>query len=181
MPSSLQDQLLAAGLISKKDATQANKKKNKQKKQQLKSKKPVVDENKARLEAERAAAAERDRELNRARQEDLHKRELAAQVKQLILSNRITKDGDVDYNFSYQSKVKKISVSQKQFTALEKKLLAIGINGDQFELIPAAVASKIEQRVPDAVLFCENKDVFELSEEEKDWYQDFEIPDDLDW
>ena len=181
MSSSLQDQLLSAGLISKKAATQVSKQKKKQKKQQLKSKQPIVDENKLRLEAERAAAAARDRELNKARQEKLRERELVAQVRQLILTNRIPKDGELEYNFSYDAKVKKIHVNQKQFTALEKQLLAVAVNGDQFELIPAAVATKIQSRDPSAVLFCENKDVFELSEEEKDWYQDFEIPDDLDW
>jgi len=182
MAKSLQDQLLSAGLVSKDKAKQVKKQKKKQNRQQLKSKVEVVNETAEAVKAKAAAQAERDRELNQQRQEELRQRELQAQIKQLVLCNRINRrGGEESYNFNFDSKIKKIYVTAQQFTALEKRLLAIIALGEDFELVPSVIADKIALRDESVVIYnTETKDI-ELTQEEEDWYKDFEIPDDLDW
>jgi len=182
MAKSLQDQLLSAGLVSKDKAKQVKKQKKKQNRQQLKSKTEVVNETAEAVKAKAAAQAERDRKLNQKRQEELRQRELKAQIKQLVQCNRIDRrGGEESYNFNFESKIKKIYVTSKQFTALEKRLLAVIVLGEDFELVPSVIADKIAERDASVVIYNTETKNIELTEEEEDWYKDFEIPDDLDW
>jgi uncharacterized protein YaiL (DUF2058 family) len=43
------------------------------------------------------------------------------------------------------------------------------------------VAEKIAERDAGRVILCDKVDDVALTEEEKDWYKDYEIPDDLMW
>ncbi|PKN46382.1 MAG: DUF2058 domain-containing protein, partial [Deltaproteobacteria bacterium HGW-Deltaproteobacteria-16] len=88
MGNPLQEQLLKAGLASKKQAKKAEHEKRISRKQND-GKSPDVA-NKAR--EEQAAKEQRNRELNRERAEETRLRELKAQVKQLIETNRLPKD-----------------------------------------------------------------------------------------
>lgn len=178
MSNSLQNQLLKMGLVDEKKVNQVKKEKHKQAKQQGK-KAQAVDEA-ARL-AQQAAAqkAERDRELNRQRKEEAERRALAAQVRQLIEVNRLPKgDGEIAYNFSDGSMVKRLYVTEQVQRQLGLGRLAIVRLDEEYELVPTAVAEKIRQRDEGCVILCNEP---EQHSDEDDPYADYQIPDDLMW
>ncbi|MRI32319.1 DUF2058 domain-containing protein [Endozoicomonas sp. OPT23] len=187
MSKSLRDQLMGAGLATKQQALKAKSSTKKKKKQAVKSGE-MTEQEKRRIELEKQKAeqAARDRELNRKLEDERQQKAIQAQVRQLIEMNTISRDrGELGYNFVVDSKVKKIYVTQEQQERLSRSLYAIGIlmNGteEEFRIIPTTVATKIQERIPTAVVIQETKVGEELTEEEKDWYADFEIPDDLMW
>ena len=119
--STLQDQLLKAGLVNDKQAKKVKKDKRKTDKVQRKSKEVVVDETKAQVAKARAEKVDRDRELNEQRMAEAERKAIAAQVKQLIQMNRQPKGGgDTAYNFTDGKQIKKIFVSDKVRKLLER-------------------------------------------------------------
>lgn len=182
--ASLQEQLLKAGLADAKKAKQINKEKRKQAKQAPKGQQQVDE---AKLAAKQALAekAERDRELNRQRQEQAEQRAIAAQIKQLIEMNRVPRpkpsggDEDIAYQFAHGKKIKKIYVTKKLQEQLVRGLLAIVELDGSYELVPAKVAEKIALR--DAGRILVKNDSASDAVDEDDPYADYQIPDDLMW
>lgn len=182
MSKSLRDQLLGSGLASKRQAQNAHTS-NKKQKQQAQKSGQMTEQEKRRIELqkERAAQAEKDRELNRQQEAQRQKKAIEAQVIQLIETNQISRHGgENEYKFVVDGKIKKIYVQADQQKQLERGLLAIAILGEDFALIPAPVATKISERKSEAIV-SQSEQSDNLTEEEKDWYADFEIPDDLMW
>lgn len=178
MPS-LKDQLLKAGLVDEKKARQIEKQKRKQAKQTPKGQ---VQTNEVREQAQqtRAERAAKDKEINRQRQQAAEAKAIAAQIKQLIDTNRIDrKDGDIAYQFSDGKKIKKLYVTQLLQTQLINGVIAIVRNGDKYELVPAPIADKIKQRDESMVLVQNVAGKTEIDED--DPYADYQIPDDLMW
>ena len=174
--SSLKDQLLNAGLVSKKQAQQAGKQKHRQKQQ---GQDTEAQQAKLRAEQARKEKAERDRELNRQRQQAAEEKAIAAQIKQLIETNRISMaDGETPYNFTDGSKIKKLYVTELQSTQLSKGILAIVRLGEGYALVPFKVAERIAQRDETIVLVL-HQGGDEIDED--DPYADYQIPDDLMW
>ncbi|WP_305461707.1 DUF2058 domain-containing protein [Photobacterium leiognathi] len=169
---SLQEQMLQAGLIDKKKLKKAGKSSKKSRTQ--------AKEAKAVVEANRQAQLEKDKELNRARDEEAKAKELASQIKQLIEMNRLDrKEGDIGYNFTDGSTVKKIYVDKTMQDQLVNGRLAIARYQDGYEVIPAGVADKIALRDEQSIVV--NNTVDESIVDEDDPYADFVIPDDLMW
>lgn len=178
--STLQDQLLKAGLVDAKKAKQASKDKRKQDKVNRKTKQPVVDETKANVQKAKAEKAERDRQLNAERNAQAQKKAIEAQIKQLISLNAKSKgDGDIAYSFTDANKIKKIYVSALVQDQLTRGQLAIARAGDNYEVVPAAIAEKIVAR-DESFIVCQNQRSQETLEED-DPYADYQIPDDLMW
>ena len=180
--ASLQDQLLKAGLIDNKKAKQANKEKRKETNVSRRSAEPVVDEVKQSAEKARLEKAERDRELNRKREEELQQRAIAAQIKQLTENHRQPKDagkGDVEYNFTHGKLIKKMRVSALVKEQIVRGILAVVKLGEGYELVPRIVADKIAQRDATAVVVANVKVAQQVDED--DPYKDYVIPDDLMW
>jgi len=181
--ASLQDQLLKAGLIDVKKAKQAKKEKRKETNVARRSAEPVVDEVKQQIELTRAEKAERDRELNRQRNEELQQKAIAAQIKQLIENHRQSKEagqGDVEYNFTDGKVIKKIRVSAAVQQQIVRGQLAVVRLGEGYELVPRVVADKISLRDEKAVIVANTK-ASAVQEDEDDPYKDYVIPDDLMW
>ena len=180
--SSLQDQLLKAGLVDAKKAKQVKKDKRKSQKQQHKSKEVAVDETKAAAAQARAEKAEKDRKLNEERKLEAERKAIAAQIKQLIEVNRQAKSErgqeESAYNFTDGKQIKKIFVSAPVQEQLSKGRLAIVKLGEGYELVPAAVADKIRQRDEACVV---SQQAASQDVDEDDPYADYEIPDDLMW
>ena len=150
MGNPLQDQLLKAGLATKKQAKKAEHEKFISRKQN-KGEGPPVPGSKAR--EEQAAQERRNRELNRERLEETRLREQKAQVKQLIETNRLAKDDRGEpYHFVVQNKIKRIFVAEEMIDGLSRGQLAIVSLGTSFEVVPAKVARQIASRDPEAVL-----------------------------
>ena len=179
--SSLQDQLLKAGLVSKSQVQKAKTDKKKSKKAQRKSKEVVVDESKLNAQKAKEEKIEKDRQLNAKKQAEAEQKAIQAQVKQLIQTNIISKDdGEVAYHFKDGNIIKKIYITEALQEQLMKGRLSIGIIDDRYELIPTGVADKIAQRDEDAVIrvIAENEDG---NQDDDDPYADYKIPDDLMW
>lgn len=178
MPS-LQDQLLKAGLVDKKAAKQASKDKRKQQKVAKKSAQPQVDETKQAVEKARAEKAARDRALNAERDAIAQQKAIAAQIKQMVDTNKQSKgDGDIAYNFTFEKKIKKIYVSAAvQAHLIAGRLVIVGLE-ERFEVVPKVIAEKIQERDPNMVVVAPKQ---ETPDDEEDPYADYQIPDDLMW
>jgi uncharacterized protein YaiL (DUF2058 family) len=181
MSNSLFDQLKKTGLVDDKKANKVKKEKYKTQKQQIKQHKETPSDE-ARLQAQRAQAekAERDRLLNQQRQAEAERKAIAAQIRQLIETNRISeRDGEVAYNFTDGSKVKRLYISEELHRQLGRGRLAIVRLGEGYELVPTPVAEKIRQRDEACVVVCDQPSGDQPDAE--DPYADYQIPDDLMW
>lgn len=177
--SSLQEQLLKAGMVDKKKIKQIKQEKYQQAKQQPKGKAPVDEAKELARKAQEEKAA-RDREINRLKNLEAEKKAVAAQIIQLINLNRIDYPrGEVAYQFVDEQKIKKLYVTAKLQDQLVRGLVAVVRCGEQYELVPPAVAEKISQRDAAAVLVHNVKSSTEVAED--DPYADYQIPDDLMW
>ena len=179
MANSFGDQFLKAGLVNKTQLSKAEKSKIKQQKQKNKQKIEAVDE--AVVAARQAAAekAARDLELNRRQKQELERRAIQAQVRQLIELNRLPRDaGEVGYNFQDGAVIKQISVTPDVHDKLCRGLLAIVRLDGRHEIIPAVVAEKIMLR--DATCVVSNAPS-QPGDADDDLYADYKVPDDLMW
>jgi uncharacterized protein YaiL (DUF2058 family) len=177
---SLQEQLLKAGLVDKKKVKLANQEKSKQHKIELRT--GVEKENEARLAAQemQRKQAERARELNAQRDAAAAQKAVAAQIAQMVKTNRQPKgNGDIPYNFTLGSKIERIHVSEKVRDHLVAGRLAIVSHGGGFELVPRVIAEKIAERAPEIVVRVTK--AAPQAVEEDDPYADFKIPDDFTW
>ena len=179
MGNSIQDQLMKAGLANKKQEVRARKAKNTREKMQRKGH-DVVDEAKElarRAEAEKAA---RDRELNRARTEEAERRAVAAQVRQLVAMNRVAERGDVEFRFTEGTAIRTLLVREPQRRALVAGSLAVVSLDGRHDIVPRAVADKIAERDPAAVVLRNERDA-PAEGDADDEYAGYEVSDDLMW
>ena len=107
---------------------------------------------------------------------------------QLISLNTISrKDGEIPFQFVDNKKIKKIYLNKSQQSCVVSGRLAIVKLEQAYELVPAAVADKINQRDDRTVVLQNTKnetstaDNSTASSSEDDPYADFVVPDDLMW
>ena len=181
--SSLQEQLLKAGLVDKNKINKAKKEKQKQSKARRKSGDQKTD-NQSQLQQQRQQKQQRERSLNQQKHQQISQKALNAEIKQLIEANRVDRQGgEVAYSFVDGKKVRKIYVTE----ALQKQLIEgrLGVARYQrggvlaYELVPAAIAEKIAQRDEKSVV--QNKPADDQPKEQDDAYAEFQVPDDLMW
>ncbi len=182
MGNPFQDQLLKAGLVTKKQVQkvqQDKKRKNKQQQQHSKKEK-VVDETK--LKAQRAAEekAKRDRELNRKKEEQARQKAISIEINQLITNNCLARDEscDIVYNFEHNKKVRRVYVDDEMKKQIVQGKLGIARIEGRYELVTKAVAEKIQQRNEKRVVIFSDD---QKTVDENDPYADHQIPDDLMW
>ncbi|MGZ4997846.1 MAG: DUF2058 domain-containing protein [Methylobacter sp.] len=178
---SLQEQLLKSGLVSAAKAKSIKADKRKQTQQQRKNKVEVVDEAKELAQKAQAEKIEKDRELNQLRRQQEEQKELAAQVKQLIELSRQPQDPEgLAYNFTDNNKVKRIYVSEAMRDQIAEGRQAIVKFGQQYEVVSAEVAKKIQLRNAASVIVF-NEPNKETADAEDDAYAAYQVPDDLIW
>lgn len=181
MGNSLFEQLKKTGLVDDKKAKQAKHTQYKKKKQKSK-KGTAAQADEATLLAQKTQAEkiERDRQLNQIKKNEAEQKAIAAQIKQLIKTNRIKdSDGDVVYNFTDANVVKHLYISEQAQQHLMSGHLAIAKLGDGYDLVPVPIAEKIKQRDEQCIILCEPSSEAEPSAD--DPYADYKIPDDLMW
>lgn len=179
MANSLQDQLMKAGLVDAKQVKGFNKEKKKQERQQRKHRIETVDETKESVRQAQLEKAERDRELNAKRNEEARNRAIVAQIKQLIDTSRIARDGgDIAYNFTDGTKIKKLYVTRDLQDRLGSGQLAIVKFDEKFEIVPQKVADKIRERDASYVVSQQTRS---SEVDEDDPYAAYQVPDDLMW
>lgn len=180
MSNPFQDQLLKAGLVSKKQIQKANKAKHDKKKQQGSKKKAApVDETKIAAQKAAKEKADQDRELNRKKEQQARKKAVSAEINQLIIKNRIERgdDCEIAYNFTHGGKVNRIYISNgmKQ-QIIQARSGIVSIDG-RYELVPRAVAEKIQKRDESRVILFSDEGIMKKDDE----YAEYQIPDDLIW
>ena len=179
MADSLQDQLRKAGLVNEKKLKKAQRVMHAQ---EMERKVHGTADDDPVLAAQRARAekATRDRALNAGRDSQAAAKALAAQIRQLIELNRVSRDdGDIAFNFKDGRAIRKLLVNRRQQDALAAGRLAIVKLSDGYELVPTAAAAKILQRDATTVILCH--DAQDAKADADDPYAKFQIPDDLDW
>ena len=179
MAGSLKDQLFKAGIASKKQIKQVELEKRKQSKQ---GSKPDNDQHAASVEAARQEKLQKDRALNQARKQAQAQRAGQAEIRQLVDQHRIRlpKDGDIRYYFISQGKVKQLWINADLQRQLASRRIALVCVDERFELVPYEIAERIIQRDPGAVIKEDTERRDKIAAEEAE-YEQFQIPDDLDW
>lgn len=178
--SSLQEQLLKAGLADKKRANQIKQEKRKKAKQQPKGHK-AEDELKQQIEAEKRKKAEQDRALNERRQAELKAKEQRAKVKQMMQHHAVSDyTGDSVYNYQAGSVAKSLKVSASIKQSIINGTLAICAMDNTVYLVPDGIARKLQELEPDVVLVMHDRDGEQVVDDD-DPYAQYVIPDDLEW
>ncbi|WP_019556151.1 DUF2058 domain-containing protein [Thiomicrorhabdus arctica] len=183
MAGSLFDQLKKAGLVDDKKAQKAKKEKYQQTKQSKgkKGQKPVVNEVTKIAEEAAKQKNERDLQLNLERKQQQEKKATLAELRQIIETNRMSGfEGDVVYNFADESTVKTLSVNKKIQRALVAGTIRLARFEGGYALIPIEAANKVDQRDHSVLISMAVVDE-SISQEDQDYYAQFEVPDDLIW
>ena len=179
MGDSLQDQLLKAGLASRKQAVRAKKAKGARERLERKGQ-GGVDETRERARRDAEAKLARDRELNRRRDEAAERRALAAQIRQLVADQRVAERGEVEFRFTDGKMIRTLMLRERERLALVGGALAVVRVGRRYELVPRAVADKVAERDASAVVL-RNDGAADERPSTDDEYAGYEVPDDLMW
>ncbi|HZR35273.1 MAG TPA: DUF2058 domain-containing protein [Nevskia sp.] len=175
MSLSLRDQLLEAGLITKKQAQEAGKQQHQQRKQEPKKKA-------APPPAESAAQAQKrrqDQERNRQLQEKAAQKARRAEIRQLVEQNKLPKvEGDDLYNFLDGRNIRRIPVNPEMRRRLGAGELYVVRNEGRYEVVPAETAARIRERDERSVM---PPPAAEQKPDDNDPYKDYVVPDDLVW
>ena len=183
MSNPFQDQLLKAGLVTKKQVQKANQEKTRQQKKQRSNNETVVDENRIKAQAAAQQKAKHDRELNQQKQLQARQKAISIEINQLIENNCLARDEscEIVYNFEHNKKVRRIYLNNEMKQKVIQGKLGIARIEGRYELVPKAVAEKIRQRNEKRVILFDDiiNDSPETSSD--DPYADYQIPDDLTW
>lgn len=173
----LQEQLLKAGLVKKSKVAEVAREQARQRHGKGGPADPgAVDAR--RLQAERA---ERDRAIEAERKAQQRVLELRAQVRQIVDSHRVRRDGDIPYRF-IDGAVRELLVGDSQRNQLAKGTLVVVRVGESYELIPRAAAEMVYARDGDVVVDHGRTAAPPPAEDSDDaWYARFKVPDDLIW
>ena len=179
MADSLRDQLKKSGLVSKKQAKKTEQERRPKNKEQQRANQQAQEQNKQKMQKERADKVARDKELNLQKTDKAARKAVAAQIKQLIETNKIKPEGEQEFKFTDGKTIKRILVSSKQVNQLSKGIIVIVKQGDQYIIVPSLVADRIAERDAGRIIFRAEK-ATDIADED-DPYADYQIPDDLMW
>ena len=180
MNNPFQEQLLKAGLVSKQQVQKVKHEKHQKKKQKNNKNDSAVDVTKLKAQQAAEEKSRRDRELNQKKQEQARKKAISAEIDQLIINNKIERDDscEISYNFEHQKKVKRIYVNAEMKQKIIAGKLGIARIEGRYELVPQAIAEKIQQRNDKRIVLFTDED---NTVDENDPYAEHQIPDDLMW
>lgn len=189
MSMSLRDQLLAAGLGTKKQAKQAAAPPPKKAPSRHQAPPPPTPE---QVAANKALAAKnaRDKELNRREQEKAAAKARRSEVKQLIEQHRLPKVESEEYfNFADGTRLARLAVTAQLREQIVKGSVAIVRYEGHYALIPESIVGRIRERDEFAVVTHEagpGATTAAAAEapaaaDAADPYKDFVVPDDLMW
>jgi uncharacterized protein YaiL (DUF2058 family) len=175
MSSSLRDQLIAAGLVSERQAKQASQ----EQARQFKSRRPPDHSVKAAAQQAQAAKAARDQELARRQQEKAERKARRVQVNQMVEQVAIAKvDSDDYFSFVDGTTIRRIPITAELRNRLTVGELAIVRFRGSYALVPSEAVARIRERDEHAVIALDKGD---KNLDPNDPYKDFVVPDDLTW
>ncbi len=179
MRNPLQDQLLKAGLVKKDKVAKVVREQTRQRQGKAPAAPEVNHVDPGRLLAERA---ERDRALAAERNAQTHASELVAQVRQIVESHKIKREGEIAYRFPDAGKIRSVLVNELLRSQLASGLLVIVRHGTGYELLPRSAADKVYVRVAETIVLDHGRDKAQAAHDEADeYYRKFAVPDDLIW
>jgi uncharacterized protein YaiL (DUF2058 family) len=180
MRNPLQEQLLKAGLVKKDKVAKVAREQAKARQGKAPAPDAAEQVDVRRLQAERA---ERDRAIAAERNAEARKKEIRAQVRQIVETTRVKRDGEMAYRFTDGEKITSLLVNEALRAQLASGGLAIARLDDRYELVPRAAADKIHARVSDVIVSDHGrKDTTPLpADDDDDYYKQFVVPDDLIW
>jgi uncharacterized protein YaiL (DUF2058 family) len=178
MSLSLRDQLLEAGLITKKQAQEAGKQQHQQRKQEPRQKKSAPPPRPVESAAQ-ARKREQDQERSRQLQEKAAQKARRAEIKQLVEQHKLPKlQGDDLYNFLDGRNIRRIPVNPEMRRRLGAGELYVVRCDGRYEVVPAEAAARIRERDERAVMPPPAPD---QKPDDNDPYKDYVVPDDLVW
>jgi uncharacterized protein YaiL (DUF2058 family) len=205
MNSSLRDQLLAAGLVTEKQARQAAQQEQQRQAQQQRHRDPRKSQHpqqarpqhkqqqphqpqppqqptpKAEVQQAQAAKVARDKELNRRREDKAQRKARVAQIEQIIEQNRVPRLETEDYySFIDGKKIRRMSVDAKRREQLTNRELVIVRYKGHYAVVPAEIAGRIRERDANMVVPYVQPPATAAAPVD-DAYKDFVVPDDLMW
>jgi uncharacterized protein len=152
MGLSIQEQLLNAGLVDKKQAKKADHEKR-VKNQKKRKGRASDDGEKQKLQQQQAQRAEQDRQLNLERNQQAQRKADLAAAQQLIATNRIpVEEGDAVYNYVAAGKINRISLKQEIADKLAEGRIGLAMHNGEPVLISIETVSKVLQRNEDSIL-----------------------------
>jgi len=177
MSLSLREQLLQAGLVTKKQAEKAGRQQPPPKR---KGQPPApLSEEQIAVRNAYAEKAARDQELNRLKREKAEGKARRAEIRQIVEQHRVPRIESEDYfNFVDGNKIHRFAVNPEVRERLTLGQLAIARHNGFYALVPLAIAERIREK--DASMLVP----FEAPPESPatdDPYKDFAVPDDLMW
>jgi uncharacterized protein YaiL (DUF2058 family) len=182
MSMSLRDQLIQAGLGTKKQVKETAQPKKAPSRHQPP---PISPE---KLAAQKAAAAKsaRDQELNRRQQEKAAAKARRAEVKQLIEQHRLPPVVSEEYyNFADGNRLSRLAVTPALREQLIKGTIVIVRYEGHYAVVPESAVARIRERDEHAIVTHETSPAATpaatASADSDDPYKDFVVPDDLVW
>jgi uncharacterized protein YaiL (DUF2058 family) len=183
MSLSLREQLLQAGLVTEKQARQAERATSQQRHHEAKGggRKPAPPpaDVAPQPKADRRA---RDLELNRKQQERAEAKARAAQLRQLVEQLRVPRpESDDYYNFVDGGKIRRLAVTADlRARVVAGRLVIVRCDG-RYDLVPADSADRIRERDADAIVASPAAEPDASPPAADDPYKDYVVPDDLTW
>lgn len=171
MGESLRDQLLKAGLVTRKQAKRAGR-------EQRRGGAAQSTESTKLARRQLAEKQARDRALNEARNAAAQRNASDARCLQLIETHRRDfGDGEIAYHFVDGGKVRRIRVTADLHAQLAAGALAIVRAAGHYELVEAAIADELRRHGPQWVVPPAQQAADNAQQE----YPDHQVPDDLMW
>jgi len=182
--ASLQEQLLKAGLTTKQKARQANtdkRKKNKKKRSGVEIEASLQEKVKQDLVKSQQEKTAKDSALNAQQQQQRAEKELALRIQQILQHHQIkSSQGEVEYNYTFNNKVKKLYLDSITHRALVNGRLALCGQDDITYIVTSETADKLAT-LDESVLLLQNEKIDTEEIEADDPYADYQIPDDMMW
>lgn len=179
MRNPLQDQLLKAGLVNKAKVNQVAREQSKQRQGKAPAGPSPEQSEAQRLQAERA---ERDRALAAERNAQTRANEQRAQARQLIDTHKVARSGEITYRFADGGHIASVLVDARLRAQLASGALVIARHGESYELIPRAIASKVQERDASLIVLDHGRaESTPPADDDDAYYQRFTVPDDLIW
>lgn len=178
MSMSLRDQLIQAGLGTKKQAKEAE---QAQRRPPSRHQSAPVSPTKTAADKAAAAKAARDQELNRRQQEKAAAKARRAEVRQLVEQHRLPPvESDEFFNFADGNRLARVRVTPEMRDQLIKGSLAIVRYDGHYAVIPQSAVARIRERDEHAVV-SQAPASGTTAPADDDPYKDFVVPDDLVW
>lgn len=182
--ASLQDQLLKAGLTTKQKTRQANvdkRKKNKQKRSGVQHGDSLQEQVQQDLIKAKADKQAKDNELNEQKQQELAAKEKVLRIKQILTHHQIKNvTGDNDYNYTFNTTIKKLPLDAVTHKALVNGQLALCGLDDVTYIVTRETAEKLSE-LDKNIFLVQNEKILDEVIDEDDPYADYQIPDDMMW